>query len=85
MKTSNFWLTDAYKNRCILLRNNHWSIEAYTSETTGNPSIAVISSSGVVDHPVIYWHIWDRNKRVAFDRPEMLPQYILNAVKSFIF
>jgi hypothetical protein len=81
----NFWLSDTYKNRCILLRNAGWSIEQYTNENTGNPAIAVISKDGHVDLPVIYWNVYDRNKRVGFDHPERLPEYILNAVKTFVY
>lgn len=80
-----FWLASTYKNRCILLRNKTWSIEAYTSETTGNPAIAVISADGYTDFPIIYFDQYDQDKRVAFDNPERLPEYIRKAVKSFAY
>ncbi len=84
-KRMEFWLSNQFKNRCILLRDNNWSIEAYTSETTGNPAIAVISKAGKVDFPTIYFDVYDHDKRVAFDHPESLPEYILKTVKSFAY
>lgn len=80
-----FWLSDNYKNRCILFRNQVWSIEQYTSETTGNPAIAVISVDGKSDFPIIYWEVSNPFKRVAFDSPEMIPEYIRKTVKSFAY
>lgn len=77
----NSQLSKEFKNVCVVFQDRKYSIEVYTHENTGKSAIAVIKDQLHVEFPIIYWE----TRKVAYDKPELLPEYIKKKVESFAY
>jgi len=63
--------------KTVLFQNNKYSIETYMNANESF-SIVVVKDKIYTDWPIMY-----TNGKVAFDRPEQLPNYIKEKVRKF--
>lgn len=61
----------------VLFQNSMYSIEKYFNRHTGKYSLCVIYNSRRTDWVIVY-----RPGHVAYDFPELLPQYIKDKVRK---